>query len=317
MALVVLGFIGGYYVAKSDISEYAIPLVSQYELSLKRNYLKLASTVHTKSSAEPRPQPDESPPVPLDESPPVPMDNKSPPSDNKGEQFLVDVDIGNKSSRLDCGASKCFVPSKTVKHIGYLVERNVADFSKLTNAFKVAKWIKQEFSGKHLYLDDAPFWAVLNKEEQKQFNRLAYFTTKMEYHEKFLDGPSVAVQKMRTAPKEYLFIGCFGLNADRYRRKINGFARNVCRKGLCEKFMNNSEISYKIAGEVFQTKPTILFDFQALFDINGHLYYIDLDGHLRDTAGGWGSNHYQQAENCLKKIERVRSLVKKCGQACR
>ena len=93
---------------------------------------------------------------------------------------------------------------------------------------------------------------------------------------------------------------------------------NVCRKGLGEKFMNNSKMSYKIAEEIFQTKPTILWDFQALFDTDGHLHCVDLDGHLTYTAGGWGSDHMQQGGDCLKKIERVRSLVKKLsGQACR
>jgi len=84
----------------------------------------------------------------------------------------------------------------------------------------------------------------------------------------------------------------------------------VKASGNANEFMNNSKKSYDIADNLFRKKPAMLFDFQALLDMKGNLFFIDIDGHLDFAPASWGNDHIKNRELCMKKIERVRNLVR-------
>jgi len=93
----------------------------------------------------------------------------------EADNFSSIVDDMDLSSLLDCGANKCFIPSKSNQDVGYLVERNVKSrMSHIAGAWEVAKWIDREFGeGLHFYID-TPFTVELNETMRKKANTLVY-----------------------------------------------------------------------------------------------------------------------------------------------
>lgn len=223
--------------------------------------------------------------------------------------FLGDMDL---ASRLDCGLDKCFVPSTSNQEMGYLVRvlRNTKDLAYLTGAWNTAKWINNQLGGLHFYIDP-PFKAKLNKGDLDKFSSVTYKTNEGKHHAKFFEKcPSpcvIGVQKVKKAPVDSLYIACHEWNIARYWKGIGGFVLKIMQSGNATEFMRNSKESYNIAEKMFQTEPSMLTDFQALFDMEGRLFFIDLDGHLVWDYFGVDKN---TQGNCLENIDKVRRRVK-------
>ena len=224
-----------------------------------------------------------------------------------------DMDL---SSRLDCGGHKCFIPSKSNQDIGYLVERDVRNrMSHIDGAWDVAKWIDREFGeGLHLYID-APFTVELNETMWKKVNNLVYRPNrrgKSKSDPKFYRRPTIAVQITRKAPNNTLFFGCFYINLMRYLKDKDAYFEKLNETGNITEFIKNSEESYNIVEKVFQAKSEFLFDFQALFDSEGRIFFIDLDGHLGFTHKQWAKyGNSNNTTECLRKIDQLREDLKR------
>ncbi len=231
--------------------------------------------------------------------------------------FLEDMDLSSK--RLDCGKNKCFIHSISDKQSGFLVARNNVEvnITRLNEAYDVAKWIKRDFGGRHFFHDDPPYETTLPEEVQQKINRIAYITLEERSHDQFLKDPLVVIQKVKKAPQKTLFFGCVAKNKARYETELEQFSKIVCKNGMVDEFMKNSEKSYNIAKEVFQVNPSVLWpDFQALYDSEGHLYYIDIDGPLGSNARK--KVIVRRGQSCLDRIKDVgKDLSEKLeGQLC-
>jgi len=239
---------------------------------------------------------------------------------NASDIFLHDM---NLTSTLKCGSHKCFIPSASNPNIGYLVKRTQrkrksthdpsSGLEPLTGAWEVANWIQKEMGGQHFHVDDPPFSIALPKELTLKINTLVPASKKKKQKEYF-ELPQVAVQIMKKAPEYALFLACFGTKAESpYGGALGTFVANVLSsKGVnytTAVVLKNIETGYEIAKRVFRAKPVLLYDFQAMIDMDGQFYFIDLDGHFSYNPRGFGSNHIREAGSCLEKIGRVKRVL--------
>ena len=116
---------------------------------------------------------------------------------------------------------------------------------------------------------------------------------------------------MKKNINDTLFVACFGLNRNRMKRETGDFVLQVKDTGNAREFTKNSEEAYHIVQKVFHAKPVLLHDFQALFDTEGHLYFIDLDGHFNYDPNGWTKDQIHKANKCLLTIKKVDKLIQK------
>lgn len=218
--------------------------------------------------------------------------------------FVEDMDL---STRIDCGTTKCFVPSVSNRDRGYLVQANTTDLGSLNAAFNNAKRIEKEFGGSHFYVD-APFIITLSNQEKEKFNRHAYLTLRNYHDSQFYQSPTVGVQKMIKAPDDTLYMACSWPNVQRFRLELDSFVARVHKTGNDKEFLENIEKSHDVAKRVFEAIPYLLLDFQGLFDIKGRLYFIDLDN--ENVINERNRKYLAKADDCLSKISRVKRHVK-------
>ena len=203
--------------------------------------------------------------------------------ERRGNDFVGDMDL---SKQLACGNQKCFVPSISDEKVGYLVDKDPYEktrMSQLSQANEVAKWIDRDLrEGMHFHLGET-FTAHLNKTVVNQIFKLADVATKKQRHS--LESRTVAVQKMKKAPKDTLIVGCYYWHLKKFRRGKDPFLKKVNEAGNIKEFMENIMMGQSIMEKALKAKPNLVFDFQAMVDLNGNLYFIDLDGHLQFKAG--------------------------------
>ena len=199
-----------------------------------------------------------------------------------GRKFVDDMDL---SRQLQCGKVKCFVPSISDQKIGYLVEKNPykeAHASQLArHVNEVANWIDREFhEGMHFHLGNS-FTVHLNKTVARNFYRVTDPSTRTREQIQSQHGSqTVTVQKMKKAPDGALFFGCHMLHYKKFRRSTVPFFKKVNETGNIKEFIVNITKGYRIMEKVLEAKPDFVYDFQAMVDLNGNLYFIDLDGHF-------------------------------------
>ena len=116
---------------------------------------------------------------------------------------------------------------------------------------------------------------------------------------------------MKKNINDTLFVACFGLNRNRMRIETGDFVLQVKETGNAREFTKNSEESYHIVKKVFHAKPVLLHDFQALFDTEGQLYFLYLDGYFDYDPNGWNKDDIHKANICLWKIRNVGKLIQK------
>ena len=199
--------------------------------------------------------------------------------ERRGNDFVGDMDV---SKQLACGNQKCFIPSISDEKVGYLVEKDPYEktrMSQLSQANEVAKWIDRDLrEGMHFHLGE-PFTAHLNKTVVNEIFKLADVATKEQRHS--LESRTVAVQQMKKAPKDTLIVGCYYWHLKKFRRGKDPFLKKVNEAGNITEFMENIMMGQSIMEKALKAKPDLVFDFQAMVDLNGNLYFIDLDGHLQ------------------------------------
>ena len=198
-----------------------------------------------------------------------------------GKKFVDDMDL---SRQLQCGKQKCFIPSISDQKIGYLVEKNPyreAYASQLArHVNEVANWIDREFhEGMHFHLGNS-FTVHLNKTVARNFYRVTDPSTRTREQKQAHGSRIVTVQKMKKAPDGALFFGCHMLHYEKFRRSKVPFLKKVNEAGNIKEFTVNIMKGYRIMEKVLEAKPDFVYDFQAMIDLNGNLYFIDLDGHI-------------------------------------
>ena len=199
--------------------------------------------------------------------------------ERRGNDFVEDMDL---SKQLACGIQKCFVPSISDEKVGYLVEKAPYEktrMSQLSQANEVAKWIDRDLrEGMHFHLGET-FTAHLNKTVVNEIFKLADVATEKQRYN--LESRTVAVQKMKKAPEDTLIVGCYYWHLKKFVRGKDPFLKKVIDAGNIKEFMENIMMGQSIMEKALKAKPNLVFDFQAMVDLNGNLYFIDLDGHLQ------------------------------------
>jgi len=228
--------------------------------------------------------------------------------DGVSSQVVNDFDI---SSAISCGNWKCFIPSLSDQDIGYLVMRDTNNSTIMNIGWTVAKEIEANYGAMHLYLE-APYTAELSPEIRMKLNKIVIFEAFDGFGEDFFQLSSVIVQKMKKSPQDALFFGCFGQNFDTFLRKANDFIWNLGESGKISSFLKTIKESYDIMNKVVTARPILLHDFQAIIDTEGHLFFIDLDGHVNWRPNHWSKDHPKSGAQCLGTLLDLRSGVQKC-----
>ena len=231
--------------------------------------------------------------------------------DGVSNQVVKDFDL---SSDISCGNWKCFVPSLSDKDIGYLVMRDTSNSTIMNIGWTVAKEIEANYGAMHLYLD-APYTAELSSEIRMKLNTIVVFEAFDGFGEDFFKLSSVIVQKMKKSPKDALFFGCFGQNFDTYLRYGNNFIWDLGESkipGKIDTFLKNIKESYDIVKKVVTARPILLHDFQAIIDTEGHLFFIDLDGHVNWRPNRWSKDHPKSGAQCLHTLLDLQHGAETC-----
>ena len=227
---------------------------------------------------------------------------------HNGSDFaLGDMDL---SGHLQCGVKKCFIPSISDQKVGYLVDKDPYDearMSQLSQVNEVATWIDREFrEGMHFHLGES-LTVHLNKTVVRDIYKSTISIKKKKKKETKNHGSrTVAVQKMKKAPDGALFFGCLHGNFRTFESLKVPFLQMVNETGNIKEFKENIIMGHRIMGQVLKAKPDLVIDFQAMVDLNGNLYFIDLDGHIqgRDTDYIERFCPDGSAQRCRKKCLR-------------
>jgi hypothetical protein len=220
-------------------------------------------------------------------------------------------DFDLTASRLDCGWHKCFIPSLSNINIGYLVGKEDPDeqLSKFVRTWEFTKWMDKEIGkGSHFYTDETPLIVELNSTVLMKVNSLVYVTNQKRYRPKYYSMPFVVVQNVRKVYMgDLLFFGCFRTNYFRFQNEKEEYIKNhVIENGHGAEFYKNTGESFNIIRRLFDLKPAMLHDFQALFDNKGHVYFFDLDAQY-EMSGKFKRGIEEEKKNCLAKIEGLRN----------
>jgi len=245
----------------------------------------------------------------------------------KEKQFFDDIDVTGME-HINCGRHKCFIPSKTSPNeFGYLVT-SLNDHpyfdQTLAESYEAAQWIENELGGKTLYHKDPPFVVEMSKDMQKEVNEKGFnFQRNALREEESLGSRTIVVKKAIKAPEDSLFLGCFfnkmGFN---FQERLEDFSERVCMKhdnyniennGVdVSTFTKNLNKSVEITRKVFQQRPWIMYDFQAMIDTSGNLNFFDLEAHRKNPYKKFTKR--RKKNKCLKQIKNVgKQIETMCG----
>lgn len=186
------------------------------------------------------------------------------------------------STKVSCGANKCFFRLKKNRQVGYLAmlkrfgsERDW--FHEMESSYILAKELEEKYGIQHLLLGPPVKMTISNKlatcmnanlwRESASENRGGSPPI-------YAEGATAILQKARVASAPHLLIGNSPDKLVMLERHLNSFVASIQDKEL---FARRFSGSVRVAREVVKEKPCLLRDFQALVDIEGQIYHTDLD----------------------------------------
>ena len=193
------------------------------------------------------------------------------------------------STRASCGASKCFLASASNSSLGYLVvddaamsqEKNMSVFDAMSIAWKTANMIQEKYGAKH-YLLQPPQKIVVTDQLAIQLHNLVYQpalegTKRAKQQSLFRNSTSIIVQKVLKAPSPILVLGCAWENKELTKRDVINFAPLILDK---PSFNQRFGDEIKRVQTILNDNLKLSIDFQAIVDLEGNLFHIDLDGSI-------------------------------------
>jgi hypothetical protein len=180
----------------------------------------------------------------------------------------------HKKKRCNCGIHKCFHGSVDHK-LGYLVAGGSQRFSKMMTAFQREEFLINKYGIMRMSVS-VPFVVENVTEPMLEVLRL--------YGHRH--SSPIVVQQVIKAPEPNLFVGAGDHKSERTRQRIPQFAAELASAGktslqlFSQHFSEEVERLSKVVSD-----PNNLYlrhDWQAIIDVSGTIFYIDLDRGLEN-----------------------------------
>ena len=185
-------------------------------------------------------------------------------------------------SATRCGVDKCFFPSLTNAALGYLVAGS-SRYEEMHSAFTLAQRLERNF-GMHHFNIEPPYRVVTTPEWTAKLNSVVVQPGRKAQGLKPQDVygteddkddlDHLIVQVVQRAPEPHLFIGIGENNQDRTLQGIREFVKHIPNRYA---FDARFEKELHRIRAILQDHPVLHVDFQALVDVHGRVYVIDLD----------------------------------------
>ena len=112
--------------------------------------------------------------------------------------------------------------------------------------------------------------------------------------------PQVVIEKVIVAPNPSMFFGSAKANARLTLDQLADFRPKIPDKQV---FREQIKTELQRLEKVFVHNPLLALDFQAVIDPAGHLYHIDLDGHM-SMAKRENNTEFRRKE-CLEFLAEI------------
>lgn len=209
----------------------------------------------------------------------------------------TDIDLTKKGN---CGWHKCFWRSVSNKTVGYLLAEE-RQYRQMKHAVDVALDLEKNFKSKHFHLD----LAVVNVTEEFK-DRLNDLVDQPARRARGLSNQGIyrsrqlIIERVIIAPDPALFFGSAKANRQLTEDQLPEFRSKIPDKHVFREQINTE---HERLQKVFNHNPLLALDFQAVIDPAGHLYHIDLDGHL--SMAKRENNTDLRVAECLAFLEEV------------
>lgn len=206
--------------------------------------------------------------------------------DNKERDSFTAFNIDTTPKHRPCGQYKCFFRNKFNHNLGYLVAPetrksgtdNYNWFETLEAGWNLAKSLKQQVGIQHLLMGP-PEKVKVTKELAKQLNKNLYSEKsrrliRRRKTTRYPKGTTAFVQKVTTAPKRNLVVGCTDSKVTIFKKNVDGFIKQI---RYTETFVQNFKQGLQQAKQVISSEPCMTKDFQVIVDDKGNFFHLDFD----------------------------------------
>jgi hypothetical protein len=206
-------------------------------------------------------------------------------NDEEDVDEIIDADFDwsqvDFSKNGTCGAHKCFFDAKTknTNEDGFLVAHQ-SKYKSMLKAVYVAEWITNTTGAKHFLVDGPPVLVPVSPDQIRQLQEKVFqpqrvmsntFVTKI-YKE---NETAVVVQRVRKAPTPYITFGKYSTKMLSLEASLPPFCRQIPdRDALAAQLAKEREVLWKTLVQL----PVPWPDAQAVVDVHGNLFFIDIDG---------------------------------------
>ena len=240
--------------------------------------------------------------------------------------FEVDENDSFRADKLDlakqvpCGQYKCFFRSKSDPGVGYLVapsqrkmDTTLKWFETLEAGWQLSQDLEKKCAIQHFLLEPPTKFKV-SSDLAKRLNKNLYSEKREKVirgknSKRFPKGSIAFMQKVKTAPKKGIVIGCADSKLVQFKKNANKFAKSI-------KYVNNFGRNWSeglaTAKQLIETEPCLTKDFQVLVDEKGNFYHLDFDRcFLPDASGQKYQISREETTSCLEALDELQSRVQR------
>lgn len=223
----------------------------------------------------------------------------------------------DSSERVPCGAYKCFYRSRSNETLGYLIMREkLHEFTTsdamvmVASGWNLANELKRQYEVDHFLLEP-PFNITVTRrlatdlndhlwsEEQVRYN----YTNRILYP----TGSTAIVQKCRVAPDPFLLIASGEGKLVEFEQRVEGFLEYVLDRAT---FVENFQAGMDTIKTMLETEPCLMYDFQTMLDMDGHIYNLDVDRCFdRHNVSRKVIVSQEKATKCLDALEHIQQRI--------
>ena len=208
----------------------------------------------------------------------------------------------NLTSKGQCGWHKCFFPSTSNTSVGYLIAEE-KQHRQILDSIQIALDLERQFGSKHFHLDLSVEKSV-TEDLRRTLNALVEQPGRAVRGKPplpiYKSTTSLTIEKVLVAPRKALFLANAKANLQLTVDQLADFRQQISDPTAFAKQLHQE---YRRLENVFQFKPELSLDFQALVDTTGNLFHIDLDGHY--SMAKRGQYNDKSVPECLLLVQQV------------
>lgn len=234
--------------------------------------------------------------------------------DRSDDSIFGPDNLDSASKHVPCGEYKCFFQSKGDQSVGFLVAPSIRKkntnfqwFGTLQSGWKLSQELQNQYGIQH-FLMEPPIKVKVSSKLAKRLNKHLYSEKKSRLirgkkSSRFPKGSTAFVQKVKTAPKRSLLLGCGGSKIDMFKRNMKNFVKDIKYQ---ESFEQNFQHGLDTAKEMLQKEPCLTKDFQALVDDKGNFHHLDFDRCFKpDAPDEKYEISQEESRDCLKALDNL------------